>query len=241
MTYAAATEEVATYPDDIRSGLRAEPLRARQLDLDQLRSQFKFERHRLNRHQYLYHMGQPFHSIFMIHSGSLKTCELAPDGREQISGFLMSGELAGVESLGLAGYVCDVVALESSEIWQLPYRLLLSACLLLPELQIRLTGALAREIRRHRSWILALGTLSAQQRVAAFLLDVAERHSGGGNFILQMTRKDIASYLVLQHETVSRALTYLAEAQFIAIERREVRILDQRALASLAGFGDVLS
>ena len=103
---------------------------------------------------------------------------------------------------------------------------------------MRLTAALAEEIRRDRSWMLALGTLSAEQRVAAFLLDVAGRHAHLGfsdrHFILRMSRADMANFLALKHETVSRALSHLQDMQCISVQRREIRVLDLEGLSTLA-------
>src|SRR5262249_47580927 len=117
----------------------------------------------------------------------------------------------------------------------------MTACLRIPELQIRMTTALAAEIRRDRLWMLALGTLSAEQRVAAFLLDVAARYEAmgfsGNHFVLRMSRADMARYLALKHETVSRALTHLADAGCIDVQRREMRILNRASLRATAGLG----
>jgi len=210
------------------------------IDLDQLRRHVDLLRRRVEAGQYLYRAGQPMNALFLVRVGSVKTCELAEDGREQVTGFRMAGELLGVESIGMATYACDVIALESSEIWELPYPPVLAACLRIPELQQALTAAMAEEIRRNRSWMLALGTLTAEQRVAAFLLDVASRYEAmgfsGKHFILRMSRADMASYLALKHETVSRALTHLADANCIAVQRRELRIVDREVMHRLAGF-----
>jgi CRP/FNR family transcriptional regulator len=196
-------------------------------------------RRRLEPGQYLYRAGQPFRALFFIKLGSVKLCELAEDGREQISGFRLQGELVGAESIGLGGYACDVIALETSEIWELPYPPVLTACARIPEMQLRLIHALAQDIRRDRAWMLALGTLSAEQRVATFLLDLAARYQELGysnsHFILRMCRTDIASYLALKHETVSRALGTLIDAGCIEVQRRELRILDHAALSRIAG------
>ena len=196
-------------------------------------------RRRLEPGQYLYRAGQPFQALFLIHVGSLKTCELSEDGREQVTGFRMAGDLVGVESIGLTTYASDVIALESTEVWELPYPPVLTACLQIPELQQRLTDAMAEEIRRDRSWMLALGTLTAEQRVAAFLLDIAARYEAMGfsrnHFILRMSRADMASYLALKHETVSRALSHLADLDCISVQRREMRITDRSAMLVLIG------
>ena len=211
----------------------------KRIDLDQLRPYVQVTRRRLEPGQYLYRAGQPFQALYLIHVGSVKTCELSEDGREQVTGFRMAGELVGVESIGLASYAGDVVALESTEVWELPYPPVLTACLRIPELQQRLTDAMAEEIRRDRSWMLALGTLTAEQRVAAFLLDVAARYEAMGfsrsHFILRMSRADMASYLALKHETVSRALSHLANSNCIEVRRREMRIVDRDGMHRMIG------
>lgn len=209
------------------------------IDLDLLRQYVPLLRRKLTAGRYVYRAGQPFHALFLVHAGFLKSCELAADGREQVTGFRMRGDLVGAESIGLKTYSCDVVALENSEVWELPYPAVLTACLALPHLQSRLTAALAQEIRHDRSWMLALGTLSAEQRVAAFLLDVADRHMRLGfstrHFILRMGRADIASFLALKHETVTRALSHLDALHYISVQRREVHVLDVESLRMRAG------
>jgi len=206
------------------------------IGIDQLRQHVPVLRRRIEQGQYLYRAGQPFNALFLVAVGCLKTCELADDGREQVTGFRMRGDLIGVESIGLAHYTCDVIALEDGEVWELPYPAMLSACVRVPELQTRLTLALAEEVRRDRLWMLALGTLSAERRVATFLLDLADRHARLGfsphHFILRMSRADMASFLALKHETVSRALSRLDDLGQISVQRREVRIIDAAGLRS---------
>ena len=189
------------------------------IDIDLLRRHVEVFRRKVSAGEYIYRAGQPMRAVFLVHVGSLKTCELATDGREQITGFRMRGDLVGVESIGLSVYACDAIALEDSEVWELPYPPVLKACLEIPELQTRLTAALAGEIRRDRSWMLAFGTLTAEQRVASFLIDVAVRHADLGfsdrHFMLRMSRTDMANFLALKHETVSRALSHLQDLQCI--------------------------
>jgi len=200
------------------------------LTLEQLREHVPVLQRKLAAGQYLYRAGQPFNALYLVHSGFVKTCQTAEDGREQVTGFRMRGDLVGVESIGTPTYANDAVALDSSVVWELSYPAVLNACARIPELQMQLTKALAAEIRSDRSWMLALGTLSAEQRVAAFLLDVAARHEALGfsarHFVLRMSRADIGSFLALKHETVTRALTRLGVQGCIAVQWREVRILD---------------
>lgn len=210
-----------------------------EIDIEQLQRHVLVARRKVRAGQYLYRNGQPFHALYLVHAGFLKTCELSEDGREQVTGFRMRGDLMGVESIGVATHTCDAVALEDSEIWELPYPPVLNACLHIPELQVRVTSALAEEIRHDRAWMLTIGTLSAEQRVAAFLLDIAARHArlgfSGSHFILRMGRADIASFLALQHETVTRALSHLEQLGYISVMRREVKLLDAARLRAHAG------
>lgn len=204
------------------------------IDIEELRSHVPVVRRKLEAGQYLYRAGQSFNALYLVNVGFLKTCLVAQDGREQVTGFRMRGDLIGIESIGTATHECDVVALETSGVWELPYPAILRACAQMPELQERLTWALAAEIRSDRSWKLALGSLSAEQRVAAFLLDLASRHEALGfsprHFVLRMGRADIGSFLALKHETVTRALTRLAGQGCIDVQWREIRILEAAAL-----------
>jgi len=208
------------------------------LGIEQLREHVVVARRRVAAGQFVHRVGQPFHSLFLVGFGCLKTCELADDGREQVTGFHMRGDLLGVESIGLPHYACDVIALEDSEVWELPYPPMLTACLRVPALQERLTAALAAQIRRDRQWMLTLGTLGAESRVAAFLLDLAERHAQIGldphRFVLRMCRVDMANYLAIKHETVSRVLSHLAATGLVDVRRRDVTILDPVALRRVA-------
>ena len=151
----------------------------------------------------------------------------------------MRGELLGVESIGSSHYMVDVVALDDCEVIELPYPAVLDACATMPTLQGALTQALAQELRRDQYWMLTLGTLNADQRVAAFLQDLAARHRALGfsanHFVLRMSRIDIASFLALKHETVTRALSHLVAAGIIAVDRREIRIACAERLDRCAG------
>jgi len=206
--------------------------------IELLRKYVLVTRHKLASGQYLYHAGQPFQSLYLVHAGFLKTVELADDGRDQVTGFRMRGDLLGIESIGLHQHACSAVALEQGEVWELPYPAMLAACREIPELQARFTAALAAEIRNDHAWMLTIGTLSAEQRVASFLVDVAARYASLGysarHFILRMRRIDIANFLALKHETVSRVMSHLGNLHLIDVRRREVQVLDDGGLRQLA-------
>lgn len=208
------------------------------LDLDVLQRHLAVTRRKHKAGQHLFHAGQPFRALHLIHSGSFKTSGLTDDGRERVTAFKMRGELIGVDSIGLGSYACDAVALEDSESWELPYPAVMKAAAHVPGLQEQIHAALAAEIRCDRSWMLLLSTLAAEPRVAAFLIDMAARQARMGysakHFILRMSRLDIASFLAIKHETVSRALSHLADRHFISVQRREVRVLDAEGLREMA-------
>lgn len=216
----------------------ARPAAGSGIDIEKLREHVPVLRRKIRAGQSVYRAGQPFHALYLVHVGCFKTTELSDDGREQVTGFRMRGDLIGVESIGLAAYTCDAIALEDGEVWELPYPPVLSALFGIPDMHARFTAAMAEEIRRDRAWMLALGTLSADQRVAAFLVDIAGRCAALGfsdrHFILRMSRADMANYLALKHETVSRALSHLQDIGCIDVLRREVKVLDADRLAALA-------
>lgn len=217
---------------------------ATELDIEQLRRHMHVAQRKVKSGHFLYRNGQPFHALFLMHAGFLKTCELSESGREQVTGFRMRGDLLGVESIGLATYACDAIALDDCVIWELPYPPVLDACIRIPQLHARFTEAMAAEIRRDRGWMLTIGTLSAERRVCAFLMDFAGHMARLGfsarHFILRMGRADIASFLSLKHETVSRALSRLEEIGYILVRRREVKLLDPEGLRAYAGLSDTV-
>ena len=191
------------------------------------------QRRRLKAKQYVFRAGQPRHALHLIHAGIFKTSVISEDGREKITGFRLRGELLGLDALDMTTYACDAVALDVGEVWELPCAHLRET---VPEFQELLTAALTSEIRRDWGWMLALGTLAAEQRVAAFLLDLTARLGALGFsqrcMTLRMTRADVGNFLSLQLETVVRALSHLQALGLIRIERREIRIEDPAGLAA---------
>ena len=210
------------------------PCDERPLDLETLLQGLPLQRRRLRSRQYLFRAGQPRQSLFLIHAGFFKTSVLSEDGREKVTGFRMRGDLLGIDALDMPTYTCDALALDVGEVWELPVAQLRRH---LPEFQERLTSLLASEIRRDWSWMLCLGTLTAEQRVITFLLDLAARMERLGFssrcLILRMTRAELGNFLSLQLETVTRALSRLHAQGLIDVERREIRIEDPASLRAM--------
>lgn len=203
-----------------------------------LRSRLHLFRRRLRARDHLFRAGQPMQSIHLVHAGYFRTSILSPDGREKVTGFRARGELLGLDSLGTGTHACDAVALELGEVWDIPCARVDEVAEVVPGFHDRLTAAMSAEIRRDWKWMLNLGTLNAEQRVAAFLLDLGERQSMLGysarQLVLRMTRADLGSFLALQLETVTRALSLLAARRVIEVDRREVRIIEPDVLQRMA-------
>jgi CRP/FNR family transcriptional regulator, anaerobic regulatory protein len=236
------TESMTTFPSP-RPGLPAGNDQALPdlLDFDALRRLLPVVRRPVTAGQHLFRAGQPFRAMYIVHAGFFKTTITAEDGRERVTGFPMRGDLLGIESIGTDSYACDAIALDSGEVWELPYPPVLNASHQLPALQARLSSALAAALRMERSWTLALGTLGAEARVALFLLDQSARQQANGfsgrRLVLRMTRAEIGSFLGLQLETVARGLSQLASRGAIDVQRRNVELLDLDLLYRIGGRG----
>lgn len=203
-------------------------------DIEELLRGIPLHHRTLKAKEYVFRAGQPRHSLFLVHAGFFKTCLASADGREKITGFRMRGDMLGLDSIGLGTYACDAIALDVGEVWELPYS---DLCGSLPEFERRITAFLAAEIRRDWNWMLTLATLSADQRVASFLLDMATRLGSLGfsrqHMILRMTRADLGSFLALKLETVTRALSRLQDRGLIAVQGKEITLRDPASLNEL--------
>jgi CRP/FNR family transcriptional regulator len=173
--------------------------------------------------------GEPMRCVYFVHAGCFKTTVASADGREKITGFRMRGDLIGLDSLGAVLHGCDATALDVGELWEIPVSLYRGQEPGAAELRDYLTQAMAAEIRRGWQWMLSLGSLSAEQRVVHFLLDLADRQRALGysacQLMLRMTRADLGNFLDLKLETVTRVLSRLAAEGAIDVQRREIRIL----------------
>jgi CRP/FNR family transcriptional regulator, anaerobic regulatory protein len=194
-------------------------------------------RHRLNKGETLYHVGDPFISLHVIRSGSCKTVSLSEDGHDQVSGYYMVGEIIGTDGIGAGCYGSQSVALEDTETCALPFERLEALGRQNIAFQHSLHRLLSGEIARGRSVMVLLGTMNAEQRLAAFLLDLSQRYKTRGyscsEFVLRLTREEIGSYLGLKLETVSRLFSRLHRCGLIQIEGRVVKLLDRKSLEQL--------
>jgi CRP/FNR family transcriptional regulator len=194
-------------------------------------------RRRLRRGAGLYHAGEPLAGLFAIRSGFMKSCVLHDDGREQVAGFHMAGDLLGLDAIGSGNHTCDTVALEDTEVCEIPFASLEQLSREMPSLQHQLHRIMSREIVRDHGVMLLLGSMSAGERLAAFLLNLSQRFAARGyspsEFRLRMTREEMGSYLGLKLETVSRTLSSFQERGLIEVRQKQVRIIDFAGLKAL--------
>jgi CRP/FNR family transcriptional regulator len=177
------------------------------------------------------------HPLNAVRTGFFKTRVSAEDGRDQVTGFQMAGELLGLDGIGTERHTCDAVALEDSQVCTIPFVQLEALSREFGELQRQFHKVMSREIVRDHGVMLLLGSMRAEERLAAFLLNLAKRLQARGfspsALVLRMTREEIGSYLGLKLETVSRSFSKFQADGVLAVRQREIRILDQTALQGL--------
>jgi len=198
-----------------------------------------FLRRSVKRGEHLFRVGEPFDSLYAARTGFFKTKLLLEDGREQVTGFHMAGELMGMDGIGTERHTCDSVALEDSEVCVIPFERLEGLSREVEALQHHFHKVMSREIVREHGVMMLLGSMRAEERLAAFLLNLSQRLSTRGysptEFILRMTREEIGSYLGLKLETVSRVFSKFQEEGLIAVHQKNIRILDPKRLREAVG------
>ncbi|WP_342593222.1 fumarate/nitrate reduction transcriptional regulator Fnr [Ramlibacter agri] len=194
-------------------------------------------RRKIKRKTPLFRNGERFHALYAIRTGVFKTCVVAEDGRDQVTGFQMAGEIVGLDGIVNDHHTCDAIALEDSEVCVLPFDRIGELSREVGALQHHLHRVMSREIVREHGVMLLLGTMRAEERLAAFLLNLVQRLQARGfsqsELVLRMTRQEIGSYLGLKLETVSRTFSRFAEEGLIEVHQRHVRILEVERLRAL--------
>jgi len=194
-------------------------------------------RRKLKRGHHLYRTGAPFEAIYAIKTGFFKTDVLMEDGRDQVTGFQMAGEILGMDGISLEAHSCNAVALEDSEVCIIPFAQLEQLSSEIRTLQRHFHKVMSREIVRDHGVMMLLGTMRAEERLAAFLLNLSQRFTARGyssaEFHLRMTREEIGSYLGLKLETVSRAFSHFQDSGLIGVQQKHIRILDSAGLKAV--------
>ncbi len=197
------------------------------------------QRNPLQKNDYLYRDGDTAGAIYAVRSGSIKTAAESANGDEQIVGFHLAGEVLGLDGFGSGKHTCNAVALETTSVCVLPVEELEKLCHLMPGLQKQMRRIMGKEVSDEHKMLLMLGKMSAEERLASFLLSLSlrmkERHWKADEFVLSMPRQDIANYLGVAVETVSRLFAHYQEEGIIAVDRRRIRILDMGRLKQIVG------
>jgi CRP/FNR family transcriptional regulator len=194
-----------------------------------------FSRRRIQSGQSLYRAGDRFQFIYAVRSGTFKTSLDLADGREQVSGFYLGGELMGLDGVAHGTHASSATALEDAEICAIPYTHLTELAAANAGMQHVVSRLMSREIVREHSLMLLLGSMNAEERLAAFLLNLSQRLKARGysptEFHLRMSRAEIGSYLGMKLETVSRTFSAFQQQGLLEVDKRHIRIADMQALS----------
>lgn len=191
-------------------------------------------RRRVGRGELIFRAGDVFRGLYAVRTGFFKTCIRSEGGREQVTGFQMPGELLGLDGLGQDRHACDAQALEDSQVCAIDHADLERLTRSFPPLAQQLQRLLSSEIVRDQELMLLLGRMNAEERLAAFVLNLGQRHRARGysgeSMRLRMTREEIGSYLGLSLETVSRTFGKLQDEGLLRVHQRELTVLDPEGL-----------
>lgn len=191
-------------------------------------------RRKVARGDNLFRNGDKFNALFAIRTGFFKTRISAEDGRDQVTGFQMAGEIIGLDGIVSDHHTCDAVALEDAEVCVMPFDRIEELSREITSLQRHVHKIMSREIVRENGVMLLLGSMRAEERLAAFLLNLVQRlHARGfsqSELVLRMTREEIGSYLGLKLETISRTFSKFVDDGLVEVKQRHVRILNADGL-----------
>jgi len=200
-----------------------------------------FNRSRVRRGEALYRSGDRFTSLYAVRNGFFKSTIVLENGRDQVTGFCIAGEVLGMDSIGPERHGCNAIALEDSEVCAIPFAGLQALAREIPSLQHNFRKMMSREIVREQGVMLLLGRMNAEERLAVFLLNLSQRYAAQGcspsEFNLRMTREEIGSYLGMTLETVSRTLSRLQQEGLIVVQQRFIGIVDSANLKRVIGRG----
>lgn len=188
----------------------------------------------LKKTQRLYAAYNRFQSLYAIQSGCLKTYEIDGDGNELINGFYFPGEVLGFEGIARGHYLFSAAALSETSVCEIPYGYFTELLNSNSSLQKQILYLMSQQLTRGTY----LSFVTAQQRLAAFLIDLSERLfviEQPTEFILPMSRQEIGNYLRLTAETISRLFTQFKDRKIISIDHKKVKFLKLDELETIAG------
>ncbi len=204
----------------------------------EIKSHALFQHVRLRSGQRAYRIGHSLESIYLVNWGFLKTVCINDSGDENTLYFPMRGDILGSEGVGMMKNVNEVVAISDCELIRLPYRKLIELASFNTQIRTFMHSALSRETVRSHQMLFTLLKLTAEGRLAKFVVLQAERFESLGysksTFNLCMKRQDIASYLHLTLETVSRCFSALQQKGVLILDKRSIRVIDPAKLKQIS-------
>jgi CRP/FNR family transcriptional regulator len=217
----------------------AEPLDTLPAEVAAIVSKLAGCKRRVRQGEFLFRSGAEFHCLYVVRAGMFKTILIDSEGREQVTGFHMTGEVLGLDGIETELCQSSAVALEDSEVWEIAFNRMEALCRQDPVMQRMLHRLMSREIQRDYLMMLLLGSMSAEERLAAFLMNLSQRLTARGyspvRFVLRMSRREIGSYLGLTLETVSRVFSRFQRDGLIRAELKSVELKDLARLRAMVG------
>lgn len=184
--------------------------------------------------EHLFRVGDAFKAIYAVRSGCYKSYTVDSEGREHVLGFHLPGELLGLDAIYPGRHVCNALALDTSAVCIMPYAELNDLVGRIDGLRTQLLRLMSKDLADAAT---LAGDFSAEERLAGFLIGLSRRLKQRGysatELNLPMSRRDIANYLRLTPETVSRVFTRFEKEGIIGVEQRQIRLLDAVRLHSL--------
>lgn len=192
----------------------------------------------LQKDNYVYSCGDEFRSVYAVRSGAIKTYSVNEQGVEQVTGFYLPGEVFGMDGIAHTHHISSAIALETAAVCEIPFTRMEELSMSMPSLQRHFFQLMSKEITGDQQLIALLGKNSAEERVATLLLSIstrnAKRQLSNVRFRLPMSRADIGNYLGLTVETVSRVFSRFQKQNILAVDKKEIEILDMLGLQHLA-------
>jgi len=185
--------------------------------------------------EHIFREADPFGAIAAVRAGTVKTYVTDTEGREQVQGFFLPGEVIGLSAISEARYPSNAIALDTVQLCRFSFPNIAALALRMPGIQQQLFRLLSQDIGKAS---LLAGNYSADERMAVFLISLSRRYSARGfsatRFVLSMSRTDIANYLRLAPETVSRVFRRFQDEKLLRVDRRELELLNRASLETLA-------
>jgi len=185
----------------------------------------------------LYEANEDFRYVYVVRSGLVKVFSILDDGTQTIHGFYLPGDAIGLEGLGSHVYISNAVTLDDTHVCEIPYEDFIALAQVMPKLNSQVFNMMGHEVVNARLHSSVLREKNAEQRLADFILTMSEKFKARGfehkQFRLNILHRDVANFLNLSVETVSRILSKMQKDNLLSWRQKEVTIYDRSALKTL--------